>query len=145
MPVVERQTSKPASSDELSCQAVLIRDGVVAVAWSALGVAGGVVVHDELDFVPGVAKLKLGGGIAGHNGLRDISQRLGSHEYWRMRIGIGHPGDKDAVHDYVLDKPAPEDREAIDRAIATGVDVLPLCLAGDLQGAMLKLHTREKS
>ncbi|OGA17433.1 MAG: aminoacyl-tRNA hydrolase [Betaproteobacteria bacterium RIFCSPLOWO2_02_FULL_66_14] len=103
------------------------------------------VVHDELDFVPGVAKLKLGGGIAGHNGLRDISQRLGSHEYWRMRIGIGHPGDKDAVHDYVLDKPAPEDREAIDRAIATGVDVLPLCLAGDLQGAMLKLHTREKS
>src|SRR3974377_671118 len=55
------------------------------------------VVHDELDFAPGVAKLKQGGGIAGHNGLKDISGRLGSHDYWRLRIGIGHPGDKDVV------------------------------------------------
>ena len=103
------------------------------------------VVHDELDFAPGVAKLKLGGGIAGHNGLRDISQRLGSHEYWRLRIGIGHPGDKDLVHNYVLHKPSPEDRAAIDRAIDGAVGVLPLCLAGDLQGAMLQLHTRDKA
>jgi len=100
------------------------------------------VVHDELDFPPGVAKLKLGGGIAGHNGLRDISQRLASHEYWRLRIGIGHPGDKDLVHDYVLQKPSPEDRGAIDATIAAALEVLPLCLAGDMQGAMHRLHTR---
>jgi PTH1 family peptidyl-tRNA hydrolase len=103
------------------------------------------VVHDELDFAPGVAKMKLGGGIAGHNGLRDISQRLGSHEYWRLRLGIGHPGDKDLVHDYVLQRPSPEDRAAIDAAIDSALGVLPLCLAGDLQGAMLKLHTRDKA
>ena len=102
------------------------------------------VVHDELDFAPGVAKIKQGGGIAGHNGLKDISQRLGSHDYWRLRLGIGHPGDKDAVADYVLQKPSTEEREAIDGAIARSLEVLPLCLAGDLQGAMLKLHTAEK-
>ena len=99
------------------------------------------VVHDELDFAPGVAKLKQGGGIAGHNGLKDISQRLGSHDYWRVRLGIGHPGDKNAVADYVLQRPSAEDREAIDAAIARSIDILPLCLAGDMQGAMQKLHS----
>jgi len=102
------------------------------------------VVHDELDFLPGTAKLKQGGGIAGHNGLRDISHRLGSHDYWRLRLGIGHPGDKDAVADYVLHKPAAEERAAIDEAIARGLEILPLCLAGDLQGAMQKLHSVDK-
>ncbi len=99
------------------------------------------VVHDELDFAPGVAKLKQGGGIAGHNGLKDISQRLGSHDYWRLRLGIGHPGDKNAVADYVLQKPSAEDREAIEGAIARSIEILPLCLAGDMQGAMQKLHS----
>ena len=99
------------------------------------------VVHDELDFAPGVAKMKQGGGIAGHNGLKDISQRIGSHDYWRLRLGIGHPGERDAVSDYVLGKPSAEDREAIDAAIARSIDVLPLCLSGDLQGAMQKLHS----
>ncbi|MSQ55843.1 MAG: aminoacyl-tRNA hydrolase [Betaproteobacteria bacterium] len=103
------------------------------------------VVHDELDFPPGTAKMKQGGGIAGHNGLRDISHRIGSHDYWRLRIGIGHPGDKDAVEHYVLQKPSPDDRAALDDTVAKAVDVLPLCLAGDLQGAMLKLHTKEKA
>ena len=103
------------------------------------------VVHDELDFAPGVAKLKQGGGIAGHNGLRDISQKIASHDYWRLRIGIGHPGDKDLGADWVLQKPSADDRAAIDESIDRGVAVLPLCLAGDLQGAMLKLHTQEKS
>ncbi|TAK42516.1 MAG: aminoacyl-tRNA hydrolase [Betaproteobacteria bacterium] len=103
------------------------------------------VAHDELDFAPGVAKLKLGGGIAGHNGLRDISQRLASHEYWRLRLGIGHPGDKDQVHDYVLQKPPQEERAAIESALEAALAVLPLCLAGDLQGAMLKLHTKDKA
>lgn len=102
------------------------------------------VVHDELDFAPGVAKMKLGGGIAGHNGLRDISHRLGSHDYWRLRLGIGHPGDKNVVADYVLHKPSIEDREAIDGAIARSIEILPLCLSGDLQGAMQKLHSFEK-
>jgi PTH1 family peptidyl-tRNA hydrolase len=102
------------------------------------------VVHDELDFAPGVAKMKQGGGIAGHNGLRDISHRLATHDYWRLRLGIGHPGDKHAVADYVLNKPSAEDREGIDGAIARGIEVLPLCLAGDMQGAMQKLHSFEK-
>ena len=99
------------------------------------------VAHDELDFPPGVARLKQGGGIAGHNGLKDISARVASHDYWRLRIGIGHPGDPHAVTEYVLHKPSQEDRAAIDAAIVRALEVLPLVLAGDLQGAMLKLHT----
>src|SRR4051812_35783684 len=101
------------------------------------------VVHDELDFAPGVARIKQGGGIAGHNGLKDISQRIGSHDYWRLRLGIGHPGDKDAVADYVLHKPSPEDRTSIDEAIGRALEVLPLCLSGDMQGAIQKLHSGE--
>ena len=102
------------------------------------------VVHDELDFAPGVAKMKQGGGIAGHNGLKDISQRLGSHDYWRLRLGIGHPGDKNVVADYVLNRASADDREAIDAAIGRSIEMLPLCLAGDMQGAMQKLHSFEK-
>jgi peptidyl-tRNA hydrolase, PTH1 family len=102
------------------------------------------VVHDELDFAPGVGKIKQGGGIAGHNGLRDISARLGSHDYWRLRIGIGHPGERQAVSDYVLNKPSAEERTAIDGVIERALDVLPLAIAGDMQGAMLKLHTQDK-
>ena len=101
------------------------------------------VVHDELDFAPGVARVKQGGGIAGHNGLKDISQRLGSHDYWRLRLGIGHPGDKDAVADYVLQKPSVEDRTAIDQAIDRSLQVLPEMLKGDMQGAIQKLHSSE--
>ena len=102
------------------------------------------VVHDELDFEPGTAKIKQGGGIAGHNGLKDISQRLGSHDYWRLRLGIGHPGEKNAVADYVLQKPSAEDRTDIDEAIGRSIEILPLCLSGDMQGAMQKLHSVEK-
>jgi PTH1 family peptidyl-tRNA hydrolase len=101
------------------------------------------VVHDELDFAPGVARVKQGGGIAGHNGLKDISQRLASHDYWRLRIGIGHPGDKDAVADYVLHKPSVEDKTAIDQAIDRALQVIPQMLAGDIQGATQKLHSGE--
>jgi PTH1 family peptidyl-tRNA hydrolase len=99
------------------------------------------VAHDELDFPPGVVRMKQGGGVAGHNGLKDVSARLGTHEYWRLRIGIGHPGDRHAVTEYVLHKPAQEERGEIDAAIGRALEVLPLVLAGDLQGAMLKLHT----
>jgi PTH1 family peptidyl-tRNA hydrolase len=99
------------------------------------------VAHDELDFPPGTVRIKQGGGVAGHNGLKDISARLGTNDYWRLRIGIGHPGDRRAVTDYVLRKPSAEDRAAIDTAIGRALEVLPLMLAGDHQGAMLKLHT----
>ena len=103
------------------------------------------VAHDELDFLPGVAKIKQGGGVAGHNGLRDIAARVGGLDFWRLRIGIGHPGDKNQVADYVLRRPPAQEREDIERAIDRSLEVLPQCLAGDLQGAMLKLHTKEKA
>jgi peptidyl-tRNA hydrolase, PTH1 family len=102
------------------------------------------VVHDELDFPAGTARIKQGGGIAGHNGLKDISQRLGSHEYWRLRLGVGRPADKDSGADYVLQKPPAEEREAIEGAIARALEVMPQILAGDLQGAMQKLHSQDK-
>jgi PTH1 family peptidyl-tRNA hydrolase len=102
------------------------------------------VVHDELDFAPGTARLKQGGGIAGHNGLRDISQRLGSHDYWRLRIGVGRPPAGRDGADYVLEKPPAEEREAIEGAIARALELVPQMLEGDLQGAMQKLHTQDK-
>jgi peptidyl-tRNA hydrolase, PTH1 family len=102
------------------------------------------VVHDELDFPPGVAKMKQGGGIAGHNGLKDISQRLGSHEYWRLRIGVGKPPAGEEGADYVLQRPPAEEKEAIDAAIQKALDLLPMMLGGDMQGAMHKLHTEDK-
>ena len=102
------------------------------------------VVHDELDFPPGTVKLKQGGGIAGHNGLKDISQRLATHDYWRLRLGVGKPPAGEEGADYVLQKPSAEDRAAIDAAIARAIEVMPLFFSGDMQGAMLKLHTEEK-
>jgi len=101
------------------------------------------VVHDELDFEPGVARLKQGGGIAGHNGLRDISQRLGSHDYWRLRIGVGKPPAGTEGGDYVLQKPSADDKTAIDQAIDRALQVLPEMLTGDMQEAVQKLHSGE--
>jgi len=101
------------------------------------------VVHDELDFPAGTARIKQGGGISGHNGLRDISQRLGSHDYWRLRLGVGRPAGKDGA-DYVLEKPPAEEREAIEGSIARALEVLPQMLEGDAQGAMNKLHSQDK-
>lgn len=102
------------------------------------------VVHDELDFPPGTARIKQGGGIAGHNGLKDISQRLGSHDYWRLRLGVGKPPAGAEGADYVLQKPPTEEREAIEASVEAALAVLPQCLAGDLQGAMQKLHTQDR-
>ena len=98
------------------------------------------VVHDELDFPPGVAKLKLGGGVAGHNGLKDIAAQFGVPDFWRLRVGIGHPGDRDLVSDWVLSSPSPEDRGQIEAAIDQSLEVMPLIVAGDMQGAMHRLH-----
>ena len=100
------------------------------------------VVHDELDFAPGIARMKPGGGVAGHNGLKDISAVLGSQNFWRLRIGIGHPGDRNRVADYVLSSPSPEERELIDNAIEKSISCLAHALDGDMAAAMLKLHTK---
>ncbi len=100
------------------------------------------VVHDELDFPPGVAKLKLGGGVAGHNGLKDIAAQLGTHGFWRLRIGIGHPGNKNLVADYVLKPPPSFERDLIEAALARCMEVSGLLLDGDMEAAMLRLHTK---
>ena len=100
------------------------------------------VVHDELDLLPGQAKIKCGGGHAGHNGLRDIHAQLGSADYWRLRLGIGHPGVKAEVVDYVLRKPTPEHRDLIEQTIARSVDSLELLLSGELERAMMKVHAK---
>lgn len=99
------------------------------------------VVHDELDLPPGEMKLKLGGGHAGHNGLRDIHAQLGSSDYWRLRLGIGHPGVKSEVANYVLGRPMAEHREAIEAGIARSLGALDALLAGDMAAATMRVHT----
>lgn len=99
------------------------------------------VVHDELDVVPGQAKLKFGGSHAGHNGLRDIHAQLGTGDYWRLRLGIGHPGVKSEVIHWVLKKPLKEQREAIDDAISRTLHAVPALLAGEMEKATLLIHT----
>ena len=98
------------------------------------------VAHDELDLQPGQVKLKLGGSAAGHNGLKDIHAQLGTPDYWRLRLGIGHPGVKAEVVNYVLRKPMAEHRQAIDEAIDRSVGALDLLLAGDMERAMMQVH-----
>ena len=99
------------------------------------------VVHDELDLPPGQVKLKKGGSHAGHNGLRDIHSQLGSPEYWRLRIGIGHPGVKSEVPHWVLKKPSSEHRSLIEEGIAHSLRATPALLAGDMDKAVLLIHT----
>ena len=99
------------------------------------------VAHDELDLVPGEARLKKGGGHAGHNGLRDIHAQLGSADYWRLRLGIGHPGDRQEVANWVLKKPAPDQREALQQAIERSLKALPDLLAGQMDKATAAIHT----
>ncbi len=100
------------------------------------------VAHDELDLVPGDVRIKLGGGHAGHNGLRDIHAQLGSSDYWRLRIGIGHPGDKSAVSGWVLGKPQAEHRDVIQSALDRAMTALPELLGGDFTAAMRRIHTK---
>jgi len=99
------------------------------------------VAYDELDFAPGVIKLKQGGGAAGHNGMRDVIAHMGD-QFWRLRIGIGHPGDRTAVLNYVLGRPSVEEAGLIDAAIDAGLDVLPALISQGGQKAMHRLHTR---
>ena len=100
------------------------------------------VVHDELDLLPGQQKLKRGGSHAGHNGLKDIQAQLGSADFWRLRLGIGHPGVRSEVVDYVLRKPPQTERAAIDEAIASALKAADLLLAGDMERAMMRMHVR---
>ena len=100
------------------------------------------VAHDELDLLPGQAKMKLGGSPAGHNGLKDIQAALGSADFWRLRLGIGHPGVKTEVVNYVLRKPNAEQRDAIDKGIAQGLSALDLLLEGDMERALMKVHAK---
>ncbi len=100
------------------------------------------VVHDEIDLPPGTAKLKTGGGHGGHNGLRDIISQLGSKEFHRLRIGVGHPGSKDQVVDYVLHNASRDDRILIDRDIDDAVAVLPDLASGAFEQAMQTLHSK---
>lgn len=99
------------------------------------------VAHDELDLPPGGAKLKLGGSHAGHNGLRDIHAQLGSDQYWRLRLGVGHPGHKSQVVGWVLQKPPADERKAIDDAIIRSLQALPDLLAGHMDKATAHIHT----
>ena len=99
------------------------------------------VAHDELDIVPGEAKIKLGGSHAGHNGLRDIHAQLGTDQYWRLRIGIGHPGVKSEVIHWVLKKPSAEHHDAIALTIERSVQALPHFLSGNMEKAMMAVHT----
>lgn len=99
------------------------------------------IVHDELDLQPGTAKLKLGGGRSG-NGIKDIIAALGTEDFWRLRIGIGHPGDKNEVVNYVLKAPTKDESDALEASIHAAAGVVPFLLAGDFDAAMLKLHTK---
>jgi len=100
------------------------------------------VVHDELDLAPGQMKLKQGGGAAGHNGLKDIMAQLGSPDFWRLRIGIGHPGLRSEVADWVLRRPPIEDRLAIDQCVTDSIQALPLLMEGAMDRATMKLHAK---
>ena len=103
------------------------------------------VAHDELDFDAGTVRLKLAGGHGGHNGLRDIINKLGgSRDFYRLRIGIGHPGDKSQVHNYVLGRPSVADRQNIERSIEDIERVIETIISGDMAAAMNTLHTDTK-
>ena len=98
------------------------------------------VVHDELDLQPGQAKLKFGGSAAGHNGLKDIHGMLGTLDFWRLRLGIGHPGVKAEVVNYVLKRPSTDHREAIEKSIEQSLAAAPLLMAGEMDRALARIH-----
>lgn len=106
------------------------------------------VAHDELDLDPGDIKFKFGGGHAGHNGLRDIQAKLGTGDYWRLRIGIGHPREsvnaQQPVADWVLNRPRRDEQDAIEIAIERALALLHFLIAGDTESAVKQLHTKPK-
>lgn len=106
------------------------------------------VAHDEVDLPPGVVKLKRGGGTAGHNGLKDIQARLSTPDFWRLRIGVGHPRTlalNQEVADFVLHPPSREHETAIEESIGRSLDIVPLLVDGQFERAMMKLHAAPKA
>jgi PTH1 family peptidyl-tRNA hydrolase len=99
------------------------------------------VAHDEIDLPPGTTRLKRGGGHGGHNGLRDIMAQLGK-DFWRLRIGVGHPGSKEQVVNYVLGRPSRDEDTLIRQDIDAAADLLDRIVGGDIQKAMNQLHSR---
>ncbi|HEY1092784.1 MAG TPA: aminoacyl-tRNA hydrolase [Burkholderiaceae bacterium] len=99
-------------------------------------------IHDELDLPPGQMKMKQGGSAAGHNGLKDMQAQLGSPNFWRLRLGIGHPGDRAEVANYVLRRPPLEERQAIEDCIEKSYDAVKLMLSGDMERALMKIHAK---
>jgi PTH1 family peptidyl-tRNA hydrolase len=100
------------------------------------------VVHDELDLPPGQMRLKFGGGLGGHNGLKDITSHLGTQDYWRLRVGIGHPGDKSEVANYVLNPPRKEEAAEIDAALDRALLAWPLLARADFNAATQKINAK---
>jgi len=135
---------KPATFMNLSGRSVAALARFYSVAPDEI-----LVVHDELDLRAGEAKMKLGGGVAGHNGLKDVRAQLGTPDFWRLRLGIGHPRDSELteqqVVDYVLKPPRADEREAIEAAIGRALDAWPAIAAGDHERAMHVLHTKDKA
>jgi len=101
------------------------------------------VAHDEIDLPPDTIRLKLGGGHGGHNGIRDVMQHCGA-DFMRLRIGVGHPGEKDKVTGYVLQRPSAEVEAAVEKNIGAALDVMPLLIDDGLSAAMKQLHTKEE-
>ena len=141
LPAGEIWLLKPGTYMNESGRAVVALAGFFKTASDQI-----LVVHDELDLVPGSVKLKFGGGLSGHNGLKDIASGLGTPDFWRLRIGIGHPRDhimsEQEVIDFVLHPPRTEERRAIGEALARALEVWPLIAEHKLEAAMLKLHTK---
>ncbi|HLQ12396.1 MAG TPA: aminoacyl-tRNA hydrolase [Steroidobacteraceae bacterium] len=102
------------------------------------------VAHDEIDLLPGVVRIKQGGGHGGHNGVRDVIAHLGP-DFWRLRIGVGHPGSKDQVIDAVLDRATAEEQQLIDAALARAWTALPELLRDGAQKAMNRLHASDEA
>ena len=100
------------------------------------------VVHDELDLPPGRAQLRFGGGLGGHNGLKSMTAHLGTQDYWRLRVGIGLPGDRNEVVGYVLKPPRKEEREGIDGAIDRSLAAWPMLAKADFNAATQRINTR---
>ncbi len=128
----------------LKPQSFMNRSGApvqAAAAYLKIPVEGLLVVHDDLDLQPGDARLKQGGGHGGHNGLRSMIAHLGPN-FWRLRLGIGHPGNRAEVIDYVLHRPSREDELLIRSAVADAADVIPILIGSGDQPAMNRLHSR---
>lgn len=114
-----------------------------AMDYYRLKPAGLLVAHDEIDLPPGTVRLKKGGGHGGHNGIRDVIQHCG-RDFMRLRLGVGHPGEKDRVTGHVLKRASSDVEAAVERNIDDAMDVVPLLIDDGLNAATKKLHTKEK-